>query len=194
MLNVALHLGRVITYGFYPYIPHGVERWYKMINASGPENGSFKDAFENFPEGLALKMPDPLFTKLEPPVMEEDLEEEESMEEKNEKGEKVTFDEFMKLDLRVATVLSVENHPKADKLYVLKVDIGEGTPRQIVAGMKKHYSIEEMVGKKIIVVSNLEPAELRGVKSDGMLLAAEAGAIVSLLTIDKDVGPGSRIH
>lgn len=189
VLNVALHLGKVITYGLYPYIPHAVERWYEMINAPGPENGSFKDAFDNFPEGLALEMPVPLFTKLEPPIMEEPV-----MEENNDKGKKVTIEEFMKLDLRVATVLSVEGHPKADKLYILKVDVGEGKPRQIVAGMKKHYSIQEMVGKKIIMVSNLEPAELRGVVSNGMLLAAESGNIVSLLTIDKDVGPGSKIH
>jgi methionyl-tRNA synthetase len=117
--------------------------------------------------------------------MEEDVD--------NGKGT-VEFDEFMKLDLRVARILEVEDHPKADKLYIIKADVGEKEPRQIVAGLKKYYKKEEMVGKKIIIVSNLKPAKLRGMLSNGMLLAAENGEIVSLLTIDKDVEPGSKIH
>ncbi len=196
VLNVSLQIGRLITYGLYPYIPHAVERWYEMIGTPGPKDGSWSDALIGFEEGLPLKMPVPLFSKLERPEDEEEAEEEGKDMDEEEKNESnmIEFDEFMKMDLRVASILSVEDHPKADKLYVLTVDVGEKEPRQIVAGMKKHYPKEEMVGKKIILISNMKPAKLRGVVSNGMLLAADNGEIVSLLTIDKDVESGSRIH
>jgi methionyl-tRNA synthetase len=192
VLNVSLQIGRYITYGFYPYIPHAIERWYDMLKMDGPEKGYYKDAFDPFKEGMELEMPEPLFTKLEPPEMKE--EEESEMDEKQDEKGLVAFEDFMKMDLRVGRILSVEDHPKADRLYIIKVDIGGSEPRQIVAGLKKFYSRDDMVGKKIIVVSNLQPAKLRGVDSNGMLLAAESGEIVSLLTIDKDVEPGSKIH
>jgi methionine--tRNA ligase beta chain len=106
----------------------------------------------------------------------------------------VSFEEFGKIELRVATIKSVELHPKADKLLVLKVDLGN-EERQLVAGIKQHYTAEELVGKKIIVVSNLEPAKLRGIESQGMLLAAEdSEGVVSLLTVDREINNGALVH
>ena len=102
----------------------------------------------------------------------------------------INFKEWQNLDLRVAEVLEVEDHPDADKLYVLKIKIGEDE-RTIVAGVKKHYTKEELVGKKIVVLANLEPAVLRGVKSEGMLLAASGEDSVVLLSVDKDIESGS---
>ena len=84
----------------------------------------------------------------------------------------ITFDEFAKVDLRVARVIAAENHPNADKLLKLQLDDGSGTPRQICAGIKGHYSAEEMVGRLIIIVANLAPRVIRGEESRGMLLAA----------------------
>lgn len=81
-------------------------------------------------------------------------------------------DLFAMLGLKVAEIIEVAPHPKADKLYLLQVDIGEGEPRQLVAGIRPHYTEDELRGKKIVVVSNLEPAVLRGERSEGMLLAA----------------------
>jgi methionine--tRNA ligase beta chain len=104
----------------------------------------------------------------------------------------INFKEWQNLDLRVAEVLEVEDHPDADKLYVLKIKIGEDE-RTIVAGVKKHYTKEELVGKKIVVLANLEPAVLRGVKSEGMLLAASGEDSVVLLSVDKDIESGSKI-
>jgi methionyl-tRNA synthetase len=190
VLNISLQIGRFITYGAYPYIPQAVSRWYAMLGIKGPEDGNYKDAFHPFEEGKRLGMPQPLFTKLDPPEMKEETD----MKEIEPMKDLISFDEFMKLDLRVGKVLSVEDHPKADKLYVIKVDLGEEKPRQIVAGMKKHYSIKEMEGKTIIVVSNLKPAKLRGIMSNGMLLAAESGDGISLVTVDGDADPGSGIH
>ena len=95
-----------------------------------------------------------------------------------------------KLNLKVGKIKEVNEHPDADKLYLLKVDIGKTI--QLVAGLKKHYSKEELQGKKIVVVCNLEPAKLRGEKSEGMLLAADNGKEIGLLTVKKSK-PGEQV-
>jgi len=102
------------------------------------------------------------------------------------------FEDFKKMDLRVAHVKSATMVEGADKLLKLEVDIG-GEDRQIVAGIAKHYAPEELTGKTIIVVANLKPAKIRGVESRGMLLAATDGDKVIVLVPDKDASPGSRI-
>jgi methionyl-tRNA synthetase len=105
----------------------------------------------------------------------------------------IPFEEFQKLDLRVGQVLSVENHPQADKLYVLKIDIG-GEVRQVVAGMRAHYKPEELVGKQVALVANLAPAKIRGVESQGMIFGADDGSVVSVLRPDKGIKTGARIR
>ena len=104
----------------------------------------------------------------------------------------VSFKEFQGLDLRVGKVLAAESISGADKLYRLTVDIGE-KHITLVAGLRPYYTPEEMKGKKIIVVANLDPVTLKGVRSEGMLLAAQDGSVVSVLTPDRDVKPGSKI-
>jgi methionine--tRNA ligase beta chain len=96
----------------------------------------------------------------------------------------IVYDDFAKVELRVAKILEARPHPNADKLLLLQVDLGEETPRQIVAGIKAHYAPEALVGKRIVVVANLAPAMLRGETSNGMLLAATSGEKVVLLTVD----------
>ncbi|MDE1822022.1 MAG: methionine--tRNA ligase [Euryarchaeota archaeon] len=98
------------------------------------------------------------------------------------------------LDIRVGSVVEVADHPKADKLYVLKVDLGEGNPRILVAGIKPFYKPEELRGKLVAVLSNLEPRPLRGVTSQGMILAAEAGATVAVLTAPSGTPPGTPLR
>ena len=105
----------------------------------------------------------------------------------------IDFKNWQDLDFRVAKILEIEDHPDADKLYILKVEIGE-EERTIVAGIKKNYSKEELIGKKIIVFTNLKPAVLRGVKSEGMLLAASERDNVVLLTVDKEINSGAKIN
>ena len=105
----------------------------------------------------------------------------------------VSFDEFKKLELKVGEVLSVEHVPNADKLYVLQVDVG-GKQIQLVAGLREFYPEKDLKGKKIVVVANLDPVTLRGVRSEGMLLAAQDGEKVSLLTVDRPVKVGSGIR
>jgi methionine--tRNA ligase beta chain len=104
----------------------------------------------------------------------------------------ITIDEFHKVELRVATVKSAEPHPNADRLMVLRVDLGE-EERQICAGIRSHYAPEDLIGKQIIVVSNLETARLRGLESQGMLLAASDEGRVIVLTPEKPVQAGAKI-
>lgn len=104
----------------------------------------------------------------------------------------IEFDEWKKLDLRVGEIKSVKDHPNADKLFILEVDIGES--RQLVAGIKGHYKKEELLGKKIVVFSNLNPTKLRGIESQGMLLAAVNNGKVVLLTVDRDIDIGSKVE
>lgn len=107
----------------------------------------------------------------------------------------ITIEDFLRIELRVAEIKAVENHPQADKLLILKIDAGDGREgRQVVAGLKGHYRPEELVGKKVIIVNNLTPAVLRGVESQGMLLAAQDGARVVILTTEKDVRPGASVR
>jgi len=104
----------------------------------------------------------------------------------------ITIDEFAKVELRVATIKTVEPHPNADRLLVMKIDLGD-EERQLVAGIRAHYAPEELVGKQIVVVANLQPATLRGVESQGMLLAASDGERVVVLSPEKIVAAGAKI-
>jgi len=105
----------------------------------------------------------------------------------------VTIDEFRKLELRIARILEANNHPDADKLYVLKIDLGTET-RQIVAGIRLSYEAKDLVGKEVVVVVNLEPAVIRGVESAGMLLATHDEKGISMLSTDREVVLGSSVR
>ncbi len=107
----------------------------------------------------------------------------------------IKYDDFAKLDLRVATVVECKPHPNAVKLLVLQVELADGQRRQICAGIKAHYAPEQMVGKQIIIVANLEPRQLRGEVSQGMLLAASdpASGKVVVMGPSEAVTAGSKV-
>ena len=105
------------------------------------------------------------------------------------------FDTFLKVNLRVGKIKTVEDHPDADKLYVVKLDDGTDDDRTICAGLKEYYKPEEMEGKLVVFVENLKPRPLRGVTSEGMMLAADNGdGTVRLVTIDGSIEPGSQVR
>ena len=111
----------------------------------------------------------------------------------------IGFDEFTKVDLRVAKIVEAEDHPNADRLLKLQLDDGSGEPRQICAGIKGHYAPEDLVGKHIVIVANLAPRKIRGEESRGMLLAAsdaskgEEERSVVLLTPMDEIAAGSTV-
>jgi methionine--tRNA ligase beta chain len=104
----------------------------------------------------------------------------------------ITIDEFRNVELKIATIKSAEPHPNADKLMVLQIDLGD-EQRQILAGIRNHYTPEELIGRQIVVVANLEPAKLRGLESQGMLLAASDEGRIIILTPDKAVTAGAKV-
>ena len=104
----------------------------------------------------------------------------------------VSFDDFQKMDLRVGTIIKAESIPKSKKLLKILVDIGE--ERTVVAGLVGHYSEEDLRGKQVVLMANLEPVKLMGVESRGMVLAAEDSTGVHLLVPDKDTAPGSKVR
>ncbi len=104
----------------------------------------------------------------------------------------ITYQDFEKLDLRTAKIVKAEDIEGADKLYKLTLEVS-GSQRVICAGIKQKYSKEELEGKTIIIIANLEPRKLKGVISEGMLLAASNNDELSLLTTDKEIESGSKI-
>lgn len=109
--------------------------------------------------------------------------------------ETIPYSEWEKLDLRVGKILSVENHPNADKLYLIEVDLGKLGKKKLVAGLKKAYTPKQLTGKLCIVFTNLEPAEIRGIKSEGMILAAvdEGKDQVVLIKPKNEVDLGTKL-
>lgn len=105
----------------------------------------------------------------------------------------LSIEEFKRLALHVGVVTAAEDHPNADRLLVLTVDIGDGTPRRLVAGIKGSYQAADLVGKHVVVVANMKPATLRGVESQGMVLAASDGSSIVLVTPERPIRAGSTV-
>src|SRR3989338_9934207 len=103
-----------------------------------------------------------------------------------------SYDDFKKLEFRVGRIKEVNDHPNADRLYVVMVDLGDKT-KQLVAGIKNFYKKEDLIGREVVIVDNLDPAVLRGVESQGMLLAASDDTGMSIITLDREIKPGSIV-
>ncbi|MCD6162208.1 MAG: methionine--tRNA ligase [candidate division Zixibacteria bacterium] len=179
LLNAAAYLS--------PIIPNKAAEIVKQLgHSSGNKlfSGELK-VWGNLQPGTSIQKGDSLFPRLKKSKPEKDAP-------SAKKEEFITFDDFKKLKLRVAEVISAEKVKGTDKLLKLQIKIGQ-EQRQIVAGIAKTYKPEEMIGKKIVVVINLEPAQIRGVKSNGMLLAASKKDKMVLLTIDSDMDSGAKI-
>ncbi len=169
-------LGVLLT----PFIPDTADEIFRQLQTQVRDYDTIKD-YGSLEEGLVVGKGVPLFERLEEHVEKK----EEVVEEKATPKEEVfkptiSYDDFAKLDMRVGEILSCEDHPKADKLYILKVRIGN-SERQIVSGLKENYKKEELVGKKAVVLCNLAPRNLRGQVSNGMVLAEVAGDEVKIL-------------
>ena len=105
----------------------------------------------------------------------------------------IGYQDFLKLDIRVGTIKQALPHPNADKLLILKIDEGKDSLRQLVAGIKESYKPEELIGKQIVFLANLEPRELRGEMSNGMILAADIEGKPVILQPEKEVPNGSIV-
>ena len=199
---VSLQIIEKLATTLHPFIPESAEQIFDMLNTdidpSGEEDLLAERVLEGVEAGSELGEREILFEKIDvSDYREEDIEDDE--EEENDAMKKfnedtVSFEQFGEMDLRVGKVESVEEHPNADKLYKVEINIGEAT-LQTCAGLKNFYEPEELEDRKVVVLANLEPAELRGEKSECMMLAAESddGETVSLLETDKEMEVGDKI-
>ena len=185
---------RAICCLLYPVIPESSEKIWDLLGEEKPITDVSLSGLkiENLKLGQITKKPYPLF----PRILLKDFLKEEKIQpvssQKEEKMEYITFDEFKSMDLRVGEILKAEKVENTDKLIQLEADIGTET-RTIVAGVADAYSPEELVGKKVIIIVNLKPAVIRGIESQGMLLAAEVEGKASIPFFDKDIPPGSKV-
>ena len=203
-LHINLRLVKALTVLSYPFIPHAADRLWGMLGGDGLiTDVSWEEGKEPLTSGTILKKPTPVFKKIEIRKAEgkKDTETGPKKEEQvtSEKIEGVAnlikMTDFQKMNLRIGQVIKIEDHPDADKLYVMQVDFGT-EQRQLVAGLKGVYEKDELLNKKIVVIMNLEPAKLRGVDSNGMLLAADDGkGNVAILMPDpnRDIALSSRV-
>ena len=174
-LNLSMQIVRALAVMAHPYLPFSSKEIWGSLGYEEPlEEVGWRSLDQSLPVGRKLPVPKPVFKKVE-------LEVEDERE----------FAGFSKLNLKIGKITEVADHPKADKLYLETVDVGKEI--HIVSGLKGHYTPDQLKGKSVVIVFNLEPATLRGVKSEGMLLAAESGDVVSLLVPEKEVPPGTQV-
>ena len=172
-IHVALRVSRALAIIMAPFLPRSSSRlWHALGYDSDVHGERWNEALDDLPGGQKLRVGKPLFAKI-------DLRE-------------TSEDPTARFDVRIARIVDVKEHPNADKLYVLQIDLGDER-RQVVAGIRKDYPIEGLRGRKVVVLANLEPANLRGIESRGMLLAGEDEATVGLLIPPEDVPLGSQI-
>ena len=176
-----------------PYMPSTSTKILDQINT---DQRNFLDlnTFGLYQEGTKVtEKPQQLFARLDPKEVEKKVEAlYPQKEEKQEDDNQITIDDFAKIELVVGTVEKCEKHPDADKLLVSQINIDKET-RQIVSGIADFYTPEEMVGKKVIVVSNLKPAKLRGVESQGMILAGSKKKMLELVSVE-NLPNGTKIR
>lgn len=217
-LSFGWRLSRYLAIMTQPFLPFSAQRLWESLGESGDVALASWDSATDWAVSYkwSESEPTPLFQRLD---LEEILSQEKSLagesSKSNDPGHSVKggkkkkkevkkmpegtthldFETFMEVELRVGKIVSVSDHENADKLYVVAIDDGSESGRTICAGLKEYYSAEEMVGKSVVFVANLKPRKLRGVMSEGMMLAADDGnGGVKLVTIDGDIATGSQVR
>lgn len=189
-LNICLQTIYSLAILINPIIPTSSERILGMLNAKLTD--WFSNTGKNLDDGHQLHEASILFTKIEDEVIEKQINKLGKTDVEVIEAEQISIEDFTKIKLKVAEVIEAENIPKSDKLLKLQVKIGD-EKRQVVAGIAKSYKPEQLVGKKVIIVSNLKPAKLFGNESQGMILAADSGEGVSVIEVDQHVPSGAKV-
>ena len=189
------------------FLPETSEKILDMLN-TGQRSLESTESFGHLETGgHVVKKAPVLFARIDEKEFFEQLEKDQAKEKKakekaekkdakvepvaNEKKPEITIDDFAKVELKVGTIIECKPHPKADRLLVEQIDLGDEV-RQVVSGIAEHYKPEELVGKQVIVVTNLKPVKLRGVESQGMLLCAANDKDLSFVSVAKDM-PMARL-
>jgi methionine--tRNA ligase beta chain len=204
-LRLLLEAVYVLAHFFAPFIPRAGDAIFKKIGTGPKPIGDLKDSFQNLKAGGEVKSDSILFEQMEvkvPDAKAADAKADAKAKAKAKaKGAAPAVDDpdqplFSKLDVRVGKVVRAWNHPEADRLYCEEIDVGESTgPRQIVSGLREHYTLEQFEGRKLLVVCNMKPSKLKNVMSSGMVLCAKNPEknVVELLTVPDSCNVGDRV-
>lgn len=181
---------KLLSVLLYPFLPFTMKTLRKTMNLKEPSWEEVGNPI--LKEGEILKSPPILFPRIREKVKQESTIQEKKQEKVEKKEDFIEYEEFKKVKLIVGKILNVEDIKGADKLYKLEVDTGDRI-RTVIAGIKEYYKKEELKGKNIVVVSNLKPRKIKGILSEGMVLAAETKEGVFLLEVDSRASPGSEV-
>lgn len=197
-MNEAFRIVKALCVMMWPFLPRSSEKIWGYLGYDGSlESAGLDAALAPMKEGQELQEPVPVYKKIEAEKKEAVKVEEKQENKQNQQAPAGPFADFRRIDIRVGTVVEVGDHPEAEKLYVLKVDLGEEQPRQIVTNIKPLYPREQMENRRLLIISNLKPAKFRGVKSEGMLMALDdeeqGGDALLLLKPSADVPNGTQI-
>lgn len=197
MRKVALHL--------WPVMPESAEKLVAQLGLEfDPMTANLSaevEAWGTLPVGIEIAPGSNLFPRVDIDKLRKEIEEAAKAAEQAAKKEEasvqevaapIEFDDFTKVDLRIGKVLVVEDHPKADRLFRCEVDLGEEKPRQILAGLKEHFTAEDLLGRQVVVVANLKPRKIRGLESHGMMLALKTADGMEMLTASGEVPAGTK--
>jgi methionyl-tRNA synthetase len=197
MRKVAVHL--------WPVMPESAEKLVAQLGLEfDPLTANLPaevDSWGTLPVGIEIAPGSNLFPRVDVDKLRKEIEEAAKAAKQAEKAEEtsvqevaapIEFDDFAKVDLRIGKVLVVEDHPKADRLFRCEVDLGEEKPRQILAGLKEHFTAEDLLGRQVVVVANLKPRKIRGLESHGMMLALKTADGMEMLTASGEVPAGTK--
>ena len=187
-LYIAAQIVKVLAVVLEPFMPLAAEKIRKCMNL--PSDLLWKDAVDPIEAGHKINEARPIFEKIN--ASEEELQE--MLEEVRSSMQKISFEEFSKVDMRVGKIIAAEKVPQSKNLLKLTIDIGAASPKTAVAGIAKYYKPEELVDQQIAVVVNLEPRKIFGIESEVMILAAQHGDNVVFLRPEKPIEPGSKIR
>lgn len=201
ILNIALQITANLTIVFSPFLPFSSEKLLRMLDVNEAFSWDSLGSMDLLSVGHQIATAELLFEKIEDSTIEAQIEKLQATKAANELAERkaepiaqdIQFDDFLKLDIRVGTVLECSKVPKADKLLQFKIDDGLGG-RTIVSGIAKHYQPEELIGKQVCFIANLPPRKLKGIESQGMILSAEdLDGSLKLISPSVEVSPGSKV-
>lgn len=198
IMNISLQIAANIAVAFGPFLPNFSERLSAMLHL---ENRNWNDlgSMSLIKNGQEINLPEHLFKKIEDPVIEDEINRLKTpasatdMDDINAFKPHISFEDFLKLDIRIGTIVSVKNVPKSNKLLELEIDLGN-EKRTILSGIAKHFATNELIGEQVQVLCNLPPRKMMGIESNGMVLMAEdSDGKLSLLQPNNNISPGSII-
>jgi len=204
VLALSWRLCKCLAVCMRPFVPFSSDRLWSMMGVeSDIDMVLWDDALDTqSPFSWNPSDPSPLFTMLDldeilarESSLASDSKDNESKDSPGGGGTYIDFEDFMRVEMRTGKIISVEDHPNADKLFVITIEDGPDSSRTVCAGLKGYYEASDLEGLNVVFVSNLEPRKLRGVLSEGMLLAADDGeGNVRVLTLEGDISTGSVVR